>query len=132
PLLSIVDATLEEARRLGFSRVGLFGTSFTMEGRFYPDVFTAGGIALIAPAPEERAYIHGKYMSELLRSQFLPETRQRLVDIAARMKERDGIEAVILAGTELPLLLRDAEEVVVPFLDTTHIHAQAVVRKLIA
>ncbi|HVT04895.1 MAG TPA: aspartate/glutamate racemase family protein [Thermoanaerobaculia bacterium] len=41
------------------------------------------------------------------------------------MIEREGIDAVILGGTELPLILRDAQEAGIPFLDTTRIHVDA-------
>ncbi len=59
------------------------------------------------PDEAEQAYIHDKYMTELLKGLLRPETRERLLAIVARMKARDGIDAVILAGTELPLILRD-------------------------
>jgi aspartate racemase len=44
------------------------------------------------------------------------------------MKERDGIEGLILGGTELPLILRDSSASGIPFLDTTQIHAKAAAR----
>jgi hypothetical protein len=48
PLVSIVEAACGEAKALGLRRVGLFGTRFTMQGRFYPDVFSREGIELVA------------------------------------------------------------------------------------
>jgi aspartate racemase len=47
------------------------------------------------------------------------------------MKARDGIDAVILAGTELPLTLRDESHNGVPFLNTTKIHVEAAVDQMI-
>jgi len=44
-------------------RLGLFGVRFTMQRRFYPDVFSKAGIALVVPEQSEQAYIHDKYMS---------------------------------------------------------------------
>jgi aspartate racemase len=132
PLLSIVQAACEAAAELGLKRVGLFGTRFTMQGRFYPDVFEARGITLVTPQPEEQAFVHDKYTKELLKNVILPETRARLLEIARRMKERDGIEAVLLAGTELSLILRQSDLETPRILDTTRIHAQAAIRRLIA
>ena len=43
------------------------------------------------------------------------------------MRNDDRIEALILAGTELPLLLRGAEPEALPFLDTSMIHVSAAV-----
>ena len=77
-----------------------------MEGRFYSDVFSTAGIDLVAPRDDERAYIHEKYMGELVRGVFLPATRNRLLEIVGALRDRDAIDGVLLAGTELPLVLR--------------------------
>jgi aspartate racemase len=133
PLISIVEATCEAAARLQLKRLGLFGTRFTMEGRFYPEVFSRKGMTLVLPDKEERAYIHDKYVNELVLGNFLPETRERLLMIADRLREQDGIEALILGGTELPLILRDdADDRRIPFLDTTRIHVAAIVAQLLS
>lgn len=131
PLLSIVRATTEHARALGLKKAGLFGTGFTMRASFYPDGFQRAGITLVRPKPAEQEFIHGKYIGELLKNQFLPETRTEIMRIALRMKEEDGIEALVLAGTELPLLLRGGEIADLPFLDTTLIHVEAIVKELL-
>ena len=132
PLISIVEVTCQAARAQGLKRVGLFGTRFTMQGRFYPDVFVPAGITLVAPAPEEQAYIHEKYMGELVNGIFLPETRQGLLAIAGRLKTQEGIEGLILGGTELPLILRDVKDQGIPFLDTTRLHVEQVVARLLS
>jgi aspartate racemase len=130
PLLSIVEATCKHAQAAGLKRPGLMGTRFTMQGRFYPDGFARVGLPVITPAESEQAFIHEKYFGELLNNIFLPETRDSLLEIANRMKERDQIDGLILAGTELPLLLRDADSDL-PFLDTTRIHVEAIVKELL-
>ena len=65
-------------------------------------------------------------MSELVKGIILPETRQRLLAIVDRMKQQEGIDGLILGGTELPLILGDVTDQGIPFLDTTKIHAQSV------
>jgi aspartate racemase len=57
----------------------------------------------------------------------LPETRERLFTIVDRLKEREGIQGLILGGTELSLILRDPTVRGIPVLDTTRIHAKAIV-----
>ncbi len=131
PLLSIVQATCDHARGLGLKRLGLLGTGFTMRARFYPDTFARAGLELIAPNESEREFIHEKYDGELLKNQFLTETRASLLAIIERMRNGDRIEAIILAGTELPLLLRGAEPEGLPFLDTTLIHVSAAVNAIL-
>jgi aspartate racemase len=131
PLISIVESTRDTAQALGLRRVGLFGTRFTTQGRFYPDAFSEAGMTIFAPNEGEQAYIHEKYLGELLNNILLPETRERLLAIVDRMKERDGIEGLILGGTELPLILRDTEHNGIPFLDTTRIHVERIVAELV-
>lgn len=130
PLISIVEATREAAKAMGLKRIGLFGTRFTMRAGFYRDAFAAAGMTLVVPGEGEQDYIHEKYMGELVPGVFLPETRARLLSIADRMIEREGIEGLILGGTELPLILRDETHGGIPFLDTTRIHVNAAVAQL--
>lgn len=132
PMLSIVEATCAAAGKLGLKRLGLLGTGFTMRARFYPDTFARAGLELVVPNETERAIIHHKYVNELLKNQFLPESRAAIIAILERMRKEDGVEAIILAGTELPLLLRGANPEGLPFLDTTLIHVAAAIDAIIA
>jgi aspartate racemase len=95
-----------------------------MRATFYPDD------TFVRPSQAEQEYIHRKYIGELLKNQFLPETRTAILRIAHRMKDEEGIEALVLAGTELPLLLRNASTEI-EFLDTTEIHVEAIVDQLL-
>lgn len=132
PLISIVEATCEEAQTLGLKKIGLFGTRFTMQKSFYPDVFSKAGIKLAVPEPNEQSYIHGKYMNELVNGIFLPETREGLLSIVSHMIEEQDIQGLILGGTELPIILSDSEYMGIPFLDTTKIHVDRVVAELLS
>jgi len=130
PLISIVEATCERAQSLGLKTVGLFGTRYTMQGSFYPKVFSRTDVKLVMPNAEEQDYIHEKYFGELLKDVFLPETRARFLAIADEMKARDGVEAVILGGTEIPLLLRTEEHNGIQLLDTTRIHVDRLIKEM--
>jgi aspartate racemase len=132
PLISIVEATCAAAKARKLKRLALFGTRYTMQAAFYPKVFSREGIELLVPDPEDQAYIHDKYLNELVSGKFLPETRVGLLAIVDHMKARHGIHGVILAGTELPLILRGAEHNGIPFLNTTEIHCEAAVTKMLS
>lgn len=131
PLISIVEAACVAVQAANFKKVGLFGTRFTMEGKFYAKVFSSTGITLVVPNDHERGYIHDKYMNELLNGIFLPETRTALLSIANRLKEEAEIQGLILAGTELPLILQDRTYQGIPFFDTTQIHVRRAVAELL-
>lgn len=87
---------------------------------------------MVPPEPEAQVYIHDKYVSELVNGIFIPETRDGLLAIVERMKAQDGIEGLILGGTELPLILRADEYAGVQLLDTTKLHAEAIVSRLLS
>jgi aspartate racemase len=131
PLLSIVDAAGDAAAAVGLRSVGLLGTRFTMQGRFYPEAFARRGIAVHAPSPGDQAYVHEKYMQELVSGELRPDTRRRFLAIIERLRE-NGAEGVLLAGTELPLLLRGADAGGLPLLDTTRIHVSRAVAEMLA
>ena len=132
PLVSIVEATSAAAAKLKLKKIALFGTRFTMQGRFYRDVFAKAGITLVVPEADEQAYIHDKYMNDLVHGIILPETRERLLRILDKMKERDGVEGLILGGTELSLIIKDAEHNGLPIMDTTKIHVGRIVAELLS
>jgi aspartate racemase len=143
PLISIVEATCDYAKERKMKRLALFGTRYTMQATFYSKVFSREGIDLIVPESKDQDYIHEKYFSELVPGNFLPETRAGLLAIVDRMKAKNdppspnaspartygaaGIDGVILAGTELPLILRGESHNGIALLDTGKIHCQAAV-----
>jgi aspartate racemase len=132
PLLSIVEATCAAAKTRKLKRLALFGTRYTMKATFYPKVFSREGIELLVPDPADQAYVHDKYLNELVARKFLPETRIGLLEIVNRIRATRDIAGVILAGTELPLILPDAEYNGIPFLDTTEIHCEAAVAEMLS
>jgi aspartate racemase len=98
----------------------------------YPERFAPSGMTVVAPQPHERDYIHERYFGELVRGLFRDETRQGLVEIIDRMRDRDAIDGLILGGTELALALTEPAYANVPILDTAKVHAEAAVDWLLA
>jgi aspartate racemase len=132
PLISIVEATCEEAKARGFRRLGLLGTRYTMGARFYPDGLLRAGIEMALPSSEDQDYVHEKYMGELVNGVIRPETKEGLLAVVDRLKAREGIDGAILGGTELSLILRDQDTAAVPLLDTTRIHVEAIVTRMLS
>ena len=131
PLTSIVEATCQRASELGLERVGLFGTRFTMQGGFYDREFEKRGMAIVLPADDDQEYIHEKYMTELVNGVVLKETKAGLLRIVDRLKREQEIQGLVLGGTELSLILKDGDDPEIPFLDTTSIHVQSIIRELL-
>ncbi len=131
PLISIVECACAKARDMGYDRVGLFGTRFTMESGFYHAVFAEHGIEVIVPEGSDREFIHEKYMGELVKGIIRDETRKRLLDIAGALRKKYMIQGLILGGTELPLILKEPDANDIPFLDTTKIHVESILKRLL-
>ena len=132
PLISIVDETAKVAQRMNLKRVGLFATSFTVAAKFYPKTFSNYGIEVIDPEPTNQDFIHDKYMNELVNGIFRDETRSALLAIVEKMVREQKVEAIVLGGTELPLILRDESHNGIPFLNTTKIHVEAAVAEMLS
>jgi len=131
PMLSILDAMVAEAKRRGIRRPGVLATRPTTEGGFFARPFEAAGIELIRPVETDRAWIHEIYFGELFRGEFREATRDRLVSIVDAMHAASNIDAVILGGTELPLILRESTYAGVPVLDSIGIHVEAAIDWLV-
>jgi aspartate racemase len=130
PVLSIVEACADEAVRRGLKRLGLLGTRFTMEGAFYPTVFARRGMEIVSPNPEERTWIHDRYIGQMLKGDFRDETRDGVISVITRLRDDKAIDGVVLGGTELTLLLSAPVVARLPALDTTALHVAAIVARL--
>lgn len=130
PLVSIVEVCAQEARRRGLGRLALLGTRFTTGESFYATVCARYGIAVVPPNDVDRAWVHERYVGELLRGEFRDDTRRQFVSLVNRLRGAESIDGVILGGTELPLLLPGPAIADVPALDTTALHVAAIVKRL--
>lgn len=131
PLLNIVEVTKDEAVRRNYRKLGLLGTIFTMREEFFKTPFIDAGIEVVIPTQSEMEFISNKIYQELELGIINPETLEQFKAIITRMKEQEGIDAIILGCTELPLLLND-EVSPVPCLDTMKIHVNAIVNTILS
>jgi aspartate racemase len=132
PMISIIEAASRAAAARGMKRAAIFGTRFTMQSSMYPDGLPRAGIEAVLPTDEEQTFIHEKYLGELIPGIFRDETRDKLIAIIHAINARSPIDAVILGGTELPLILREPSYDGIAMLDTTRIHVEAAVREMLA
>jgi aspartate racemase len=132
PMISIVEVAAQAARARGLKRLGLIGTRYTMRGEFYRRVFTPAGIELVAPSEADQEYVHTKYVGELVPGVFLSATHDGLVSVVDRLRRDEGIDGIILGGTELALILTEATIAGIPVLDTAGLHVEAIVGELLA
>ncbi len=123
PMLSLLDAVGETILARGLKTVGLLGTRFTMEKTFYHQALARKGISVLVPEADQRTYVDNVIYNELTAGQIKDDSRSGFVTIINKLAER-GAEGVVLGCTEIPLLVSE-DDVEVPLLDTTAIHAEA-------
>jgi aspartate racemase len=127
PVLSIVEETCKKAKSVDLKKCGLFGTKFTMQSSFYQDYFNQQGISIVIPEEDDRKFLDDKIFSELVFGAIKDKTRKKLLQIVRKMIDTESIDSLILACTELPLILSDSE-CGIPFLSTTAIHIDSIVK----
>jgi aspartate racemase len=124
PMLHIADPTAEAVRAAGITRIGLLGTRFTMEERFYRDrLRDRNGLEVLVPGRADRDVVHGVIYEELCRGRFLEASRAKFRRIMADLVGA-GAQALVLGCTEIALLV-GPEDSTVPQFDTATLHARA-------
>ncbi|WP_192457256.1 aspartate/glutamate racemase family protein [Musicola keenii] len=127
PLIHIADAAAHSIKQQNLSSIALLGTRYTMEQDFYRcRLEEKFALRVLTPDSHARNEINRIIFDELCLGHFLEISRQTLCQIVAELQQQ-GAEGIILGCTELPLLLR-AEDIALPLLDTTHLHALAAAR----
>jgi len=123
PLFHIVDPTAGAIKAAGITTVGLLGTRFTMEQAFYKDrLAERHGLHVITPAVADRGIIHRIIYHELCLGKILDASRSEYQRVMADLVHQ-GAQAIILACTEISLLITERDSAV-PLFDTTRIHAR--------
>jgi len=126
PLISIVTVTCDTVRERGLTKVGLLGTEFTMQSEFYFEKFAKAGIDLVVPELHEQKYIHETLFSEIEHGLVKSATKQRFIEIVERLVRDNGIQGIISACTEFPLVI-DSTDFSIDFFDTAAIHVASIV-----
>lgn len=131
PLISIVEETCKAIEESKIKTVALFGTKSTMSAGFYQNASKKYDIEIIIPKFIDKDYIHDKYMNELVYNHIDSETKQGLFRIVEQMQSSKNIGGLILGGTELPLILNQNDFENLKVFDTTQIHVNSIVDKML-
>lgn len=129
PWLHIATAVGEEARTRKYRKIGVLGTRYIMRSPLYPQALAALGIETAIPEGEDAETVDRIIFDELVDAVIKDESRRKYHRIISRLAGR-GCDAVALAGTEVPLLIRPQDSPI-PTLDSTRLLAQAALREAI-
>ena len=123
PWLHIAEVAAAEAAARGYRRLGLTGTRWLVESEIYPEKLAGHGLECLRPSAAEREATNRIIMDELVYGVFKPEAVAHFQRVIERLKS-EGADAVLLACTEIPLIMNDANSPL-PTLDTTRLLARA-------
>lgn len=127
PLIDLAEETARAVRAKGFSRVALFGTRFAVESGLFGRL---EGVDIVRPKPDELDFIHDAYLRIVAAERGNAEDTDGFRRLARTFQERDGAQAIVLAGTELSLIF-DADSAGFPAIDCARVHVDAIMARLL-
>lgn len=126
PLVDMAEELRAGLAGRGLDRIALFGTRFTVATGMFGQL---AGFDVVRPTAVEIARVHDIYLAIVEAGAGTPPQLEELRRIARGIIEREGIEAVVLAGTELSLVV-DEGSAGFPAVDCAGLHVAGIVRQL--
>ncbi|MEI6200602.1 MAG: aspartate/glutamate racemase family protein [Enhydrobacter sp.] len=132
PLINIMETLAAELRVKKLKRVALFGTIYTMQGSLWGQVTPENsGAEFVKAQPDEMKFLGEAYQRLLDTRAPAPGDVDRFREIAATLQKRDGVEAILLAGTDLTVIFDEATAGF-PCIDVARPQLDAIVARLCA
>ena len=131
PILHIVRETIAEVKlyKPYCRKIGLLATTGTIISGLYQKEFERSGFKILVPGTEYQTMVM-EAIIEIKAGQEENKARERLIEAGRHLIEQ-GSGAIILACTEVPLVIKD-DDFVVPVFNATLILAKATVRAAFA
>jgi aspartate racemase len=127
PVFNIFEPLIQELAARAVRRAAVFGTRFVMESALFGEV---NAVEIIPSQPHEMDYIHNTYVDLARTGVGSDEQRRNLTALAHTLIKRDGVDTVILAGTDLALLFNETNTDF-PSIDCAALHLQAILHGLL-
>ena len=128
PVFSVFDPLVEELTSRAAHRVAVFGTRFVMESALFG---FAGNVEVIRSTPAETDYIHTTYVELAKQGKGTEEQHKSLTALAHTLLDRDKVDAIVLAGTDLALLFNE-DNTDFPAIDCAELHLKSILKGLLA
>lgn len=125
PLIDMVSEVAAEIRARGLKRVALLGTRSTVASRMFGRL----GADVVVPTPDEIDLINNAYL-DVVYDRDTGATIDRLRELAHTLIKRDGAESVLLAGTDLSMVMNEANAGF-PTIDCAGVHVAAITKRLL-
>ncbi|MEZ0373968.1 MAG: aspartate/glutamate racemase family protein [Candidatus Sericytochromatia bacterium] len=130
PLLHLAEVSAAALRAAGRDCIGLLGTRFTMQERFYREVLEAAGIKVLVPESADLIEVDRIIFAELVLGRFETAARETYLQVIDRLAKR-GAQGILLGCTEIGLLVHNGQSSL-PLFDTTALHVEAALSAMLA
>jgi aspartate racemase len=126
PVLSIFDPLVRQLASRQIRRISVFGAEPVMKAALYGEVGgQGGGVEVVSHPSEELEYIRDTYLALLRTGIGTEQQHAGLTALAHTILQRDRVDAIVLAGTDLALLFNPANTDF-PYLDCAELHLAAI------
>ena len=126
PLIDMVQTVADAIKARGLKRIALFGTRSTVQSKMFGRL----GVDVVMPTADEIELINNTYL-DVVYDRATPAAFDRLRELARTLIARDGAEAVLLAGTDLSMVLNE-QNAGFPTLDCAAVHVREITKRLLA
>ena len=123
PIIHIAECVGRQMAAQGCKNAALIGTRNVMTETFYRQRLMQHGVELTPPDMKNVEEIDRIIYEELMVGKVTRDAERKLKTIFTR-KQQEGVEAIVLACTEMEAIV-DTDANVLPIYDSTDIHCQA-------
>jgi aspartate racemase len=124
PMIDGPQAVADCLEAEGIKRIGILGTRIVMETALYGALHE---LSVVTPTGAQRQQVNDDYVAMAIAGAATPDQRERLIGAGAELVREQGAEAILLGGTDLNLVYRDANPGF-RVIDSAALHADAIVR----
>jgi len=128
PLIDVLDAIVAEVGRRKLQRVAIFGARVTVETKLFGRL---RNVDVVTPSSTEVDVLDGTYRRIVQEEGASTEDFARLRGLAHTLIDREQLDAILLAGTDLSFVF-NPENTDFPHIDGARTHIDAIMRKLAA
>jgi len=122
PLIDLTECVANELAARGARTAAILGTRFVMQSDMYGRL---SGIKIVHPDAASVEFVHTNYMQIASTGSANSADVEGIRRIAKRLASEEGVDVVILAGTELSLAFNEAD-CGFPALDCARVHIDAI------
>ncbi len=127
PLINILDVIVDEVERRSLRRMAIFGARVTMETKLFGRL--EGHADVVCPCAQEVDRISEIYVRIVETEQASREDYETLRNLAHTLVERERLDAILLAGTDLSFVF-NPDNTDFPHLDGARGHIDAIMREI--